>query len=120
MSFGFGVGPAIRSYDDARNRVAVAQAHVRLSLQQLEFTREAYRTALEAHRPAAKKLGKEYDAKQAEYAQAQRDVKTAQAQALALKPAADAEGKRVHERRDARCESPRRVGTAHCNACGAT
>ena len=86
--------PPILKYDAAQQRVYSAQARVGQSLRQLEFTREAYRTALEAHRPTAK-LSKEYDAAQAAYALAQHDVQVDRAQVRALKPAADAAERQV-------------------------
>jgi hypothetical protein len=71
-----GSAPAVVAYNDAKSALRRATVRERSALKQLEIAREAYRTALEAHRPAAA-LGKRYDAAQARYAAARRGLRRA-------------------------------------------
>jgi hypothetical protein len=86
----FGEGPAERKFQAASFRLQRAQALQNATLRQLVLKREAYRTALEAHRPAAK-LAAAYDAAQARYATSQHDVSVARKAVAAASPAAAAE-----------------------------
>jgi hypothetical protein len=90
-------GPATRAWQVAQGRLDGAQVRERRALQRLELRREAYRTALDAHRPAAK-LGRQYDAAQAAYAQARRDLVAARRQVRATAPAAREEERRSSAR----------------------
>jgi hypothetical protein len=86
----FGFGPAEQKLQRASFRLSRAQRSESVALRQLVLKREAYRTALEAHRPAAK-LGSAYDAAQARFAAAQRAVSGARQVVAAARPAAEAE-----------------------------
>ena len=57
--------PAIVREQAAQHRTFRAQSRSRQALQSLELKREAYRTALEAHKPA-KRLEREYNAAQSD------------------------------------------------------
>lgn len=84
----------------ARERVFRAQEEERTALEQLTVAREAYRTELDAGRPALQ-LERVYDDAQAAYATAQRELDLAESDAAALEPAAQAAGQRVAEAQDA-------------------
>ena len=86
--------PAITRQQAAQQRVFQAETQSRQALQNLEVAREAYRTALEAHKPA-QQLEQEYATAQTAYTAAQRDVSRAQAEAAAAAPAADAARRRA-------------------------
>jgi hypothetical protein len=77
----------LRSAEAERSRAQVALASAR---DNLELKREAYRTALEAHRAEARRLGVAYDSARKRFAQARRDVVEAQADVARARPAADA------------------------------
>jgi hypothetical protein len=81
--------PAIVREAEASRRVFAAEQRQRQALQNLELRREAYRTALEAHKPAGR-LEREYNAAQAAYGQAGRDLASARADQRAAAPAAEA------------------------------
>ncbi|MFL5964265.1 MAG: hypothetical protein ACJ757_15385 [Gaiellaceae bacterium] len=82
--------PAITREVAAQQQVFQAQERNRRALQTLELTREAYRTALEAHKPA-QALEAKYNVAQVAYAAAQREVAVARrAAATAAPPAAAA------------------------------
>jgi len=75
----------LRSAEAQLSRAQVAAANAR---DNLELKREAYRTALEAHRPEAARLGVAYDSARKRYARAQRDVRMARARVAEARPAA--------------------------------
>jgi hypothetical protein len=85
-------GPATRRFEVAQSRLMEARARRSAALQKLVLTREAYRTALEAHRPA-KALGAQYDAAQARYAAARTAVAAAAREVAIDRPAADRESR---------------------------
>jgi hypothetical protein len=84
-----GASPAIAREAAAQRRFFAAEARSQRALQNLEVTREAYRTALEAHKPA-QRLEREYNAAQAEYTAAGRELNAARAARAAAAPAAEA------------------------------
>jgi hypothetical protein len=88
--------PAIAREQAAQQRVFRAQSRTGQALQDLEVRREAYRTALEAHKPA-QRLERAYNAAQASYAGAKRELAAAQRDAAAAAPAA-AEARRSAEK----------------------
>jgi uncharacterized membrane protein YidH (DUF202 family) len=96
----FNQSPAIAREQAAEQRIFRAQDRSRTALQDLELRREAYRTALEAHKPAAA-LEQRYSAAQAAYAAAQRDVATARRDAAAAAPAANADRRAAGKKVDA-------------------
>ena len=63
----------------------------------LVLRREAYRTALEAHRAEAKRLGRRYDRAQTAYTQAQRRDSADRQAVLAARPAADRAQRHIDE-----------------------
>ena len=81
--------PAVARDQRAQQRVFRAEDRSRTALQTLELRREAYRTALEARKPAAR-LEREYNAAQAAYAAAQRELAAARRAERAVAPAAEA------------------------------
>jgi uncharacterized membrane protein YidH (DUF202 family) len=81
--------PAIAREFAAQQHVFQAQERSRRALQTLELSREAYRTALEGHKPAQALEGK-YNAAQAAYAAAQREVAVARRAEAVAAPAAGA------------------------------
>ena len=92
--------PAIAREESATQRVFAAEQRQRQALQNLELRREAYRTALEAHKPAAR-LGRQYDAAQAAYEQAGRQLDAAHAEQRAAAPAANAARRNTERKVDA-------------------
>jgi len=90
-------GPAAQREASAQQRASLAQSRVAQSFQNLEVRREAYRTALEAHKPA-QALERRYERAEAAYADAKRDLARARAEAAAAAPAA-AEERSTLERR---------------------
>lgn len=91
---------AIDTYSAAQARVLRAQESERLARDELELRREAYRTALDAARPAGA-LERRYEQAQAAFEQARREAQDARAAADAARPAADdarrAAGRRLQE-----------------------
>jgi len=85
----FAASPAIRRESTAQQHVFQAQERRRTALQDLTLRREAYRTALEAHKPA-QRLEREYNAAQTAYTAAQRQLGAARREAAAAAPAAEA------------------------------
>jgi hypothetical protein len=81
--------PAVARESAARERVFRDESRSRAALQHLVLNREAYRTALEAHKPA-RLLEQRYAASQAAYAAAQKDLAAARREASAAAPAANA------------------------------
>lgn len=81
--------PAVERESTAQQRVFQEQERSRQALQSLELRREAYRTALEAHKPAHQ-LEQQYNAAQAAYDASQRRLAAARRDAAAAAPAAAA------------------------------
>jgi ABC-type multidrug transport system fused ATPase/permease subunit len=90
-------GPASQRLGRATIRENEAEARRSRALENLELTREAYRTALEAHEPAAR-LKARYEAAQRELADADRELASARNEAASLRPAAEREQLRLSER----------------------
>lgn len=97
---------AIRRGTEARQRLFQAQSREQRARRQLEFRREAYRTALDADEPAAG-LRAQYRVAERAYAAAQRERAAAQRAVTAAAPAAAEAGRRqatevtrVEKRRD--------------------
>jgi flagellar biogenesis protein FliO len=84
----------LRSAEAQLSRDQVAAANAR---DNLELKREAYRTALEAHRAEARRLGAAYDSARKRYARAQRDVRMAQADVAEARPAAAAAQRHISQ-----------------------
>lgn len=80
---------AVQRENQARNRLMRASRARTAALGELELRREAYRTALEAHRPAAQ-LGSAYDRAQARLARARREEAAARKAVVEAQPAWDA------------------------------
>lgn len=81
--------PAVEREAAAQQRVFDEQERSRQALQALELRREAYRTALEAHKPAHA-LEQKYNAAQAAYDGSQKRLAAARHDARAAAPAAEA------------------------------
>jgi len=79
----------------AETRFSRAENRRQAALRQLVLSREAYRAALEAHGPSARKLGTAYDAAQARYAASRRAVDAARQAVSAAAPAAQKEGREI-------------------------
>ena len=79
---------AIARENQTQARLGRAQGALAASRDRLELRREAYRTALEAHRAEAARLGRAYDQARAQFAQAQREVTAARVAAMQAQPAA--------------------------------
>ena len=89
--------PAIVREQAATQRLFRAESRSRQALQDLEVSREAYRTALEAHKPT-KRLERAYTAAAAEYAAAKRELNQARAAQASAAPAAQAARQRAEEK----------------------
>ena len=89
--------PAIVREQAADQRVLRAESRNSQALQDLEVRREAYRTALEAHKPT-KQLERAYTAATSEYAAAKRELEQARAARAAAAPAAQAARRRAETR----------------------
>jgi hypothetical protein len=76
----------LRSAESQLSRAQVAAGNAR---DNLELKREAYRTALEAHRAEATRLGVAYDDARKRYARARQDVAQARVDVARAQPAAD-------------------------------
>jgi hypothetical protein len=86
----------------AENRAAQAsRAHAR-ALQNLVQSREAYRTALEAKRPEAARLGQAYDRAQARLSRTERALVDARRETVAAAPAAEAAQRHIDDVQTAR------------------
>ena len=93
----------LRSAQGQLSRAQVAAANAR---DNLELKREAYRTALEAHRAEATRLGVAYDSARKRYAQARQNVVEAKTDVALAQPAANSaerhiaqvQSGRVHKR----------------------
>jgi hypothetical protein len=88
--------PEIERANRARQRVAAASRAEERALGELELRREAYRTALDAGRPAPR-LEQSYLAAQRRYRQAQRERAAAEQELQAAEPAAQAAQRRLSE-----------------------
>jgi len=80
---------AISTANAARQRLFTAEQRARSARSELELSREAYRTALEAHQPSAK-LGARYHQDTAAFEAAQTEVQRARADVRRTAPAASA------------------------------
>ena len=87
---------AIDRSSAANQQLAAAETNLLQAQADLEFRREAYRTALDAGRPAVG-LERQYEAAQDELARAESVVSTAQAEVAATRPAAEAAYQRQAE-----------------------
>jgi hypothetical protein len=95
---------AITRHREANREVAAAERERRSARQQLELRREAYRTALDAGEPAAD-LQAEYEAAQAAFISAAREVKVASAaEARTVAAAGEAEAHAEELRQEAAAE----------------
>jgi hypothetical protein len=81
---------AVDRLQAAQGRLTRADRSVAAAQNELELRREAYRTALEAHRAEAARLGRRYDGARAAFAEAQRRQAAARNAVLAARPAAEA------------------------------
>jgi hypothetical protein len=97
---------AVSRLNTAEERLLHADQAVSTTREELELRREAYRTALEANSPEAKRLGRRYDEERAAFVLAQRRDAAARAAVLAARPAAerarqhiaDTQAGRTHDR----------------------
>ena len=89
--------PAIVREQAATQRLFRAESRSRQALQDLEVSREAYRTALEAHKPT-KRLERAYSAATLEYAAGRRELNRARAAQASAAPAAQAARERAEEK----------------------
>jgi flagellar biogenesis protein FliO len=80
---------AIARLDSARGRLERADTAASAARSELVLRREAYRTALEAHRRGAARLGRRYDAAQVAYAAAKRRQRSDGKAVRTAQPAAD-------------------------------
>jgi hypothetical protein len=87
---------AVARADEARQRLARAETAAQQARQDLELTREAYRTALDAGR-AAPELENAYRDSQHRFDAAQVEAQTARVEAATAQPAADAAYRRASE-----------------------
>jgi flagellar biogenesis protein FliO len=88
---------ALTRQRDAFVRLERAERERRRARANLELRREAYNTALAAHRPEADRLGKVYDRAQVRLAQAGDEVAVARRASAAANPAADAAQRHISE-----------------------
>jgi len=79
---------AVARLNAAQARLTRADSTVAATRNELELRREAYRTALEAHRPEAARLGRRYDRTQTAFANTRQRDAAARAAVLAARPAA--------------------------------
>ncbi len=91
---------AIESHVQANRLVSRAQRDRRVAARRLEFSREAYRTALDANEPSAD-LQAQYEAAQARLAAASKQLTAASATAAQTRPAAMRAKQEVDEQRQA-------------------
>ena len=83
----YGAGPATLRLNRASTRLSQAERQREEALQELELRREAYRTALDARKPAVR-LERAYDAAQARLASAQQEEADARHEVQEVRPAA--------------------------------
>jgi hypothetical protein len=95
---------ALQQERSAEAQVGRAEVAARNARDNLELKREAYRTALEAHRTEAKRLGVAYDSARKRYARARRDLAQARADAARARPAAVAAERHISEIQSGRVE----------------
>jgi hypothetical protein len=95
---------ALKEERSAEAQLARAQVATRNARDNLELKGEAYRTALEAHRAEAKRLGVAYDSARKRHARARRDVVQARAEVARARPAAAAAERRVSQVQNGRIE----------------
>ena len=81
----------------ADQRLAGAQEGVVAARDNLELRREAYRTALEAHRAEAARLGRAYDRARARFSHARQEARSAALAVEQARPAADAAQRHIAE-----------------------
>ncbi len=91
---------AIDRHREAEGATGDARREYRAATRQLEISREAYRTALDAGEPSAE-LQDEYEAAQARFASASRELKAANAVEARTEPAAAEAEAQAIERREA-------------------
>jgi hypothetical protein len=96
----FGQGAATQQLRRAELRLAEARVSENRALRRLVLRREAYRTALEAHRPAAV-LGAAYDGARKAYADAQGSATAARTAVATARPAAEVEQRASASKLDA-------------------
>lgn len=92
---------ALLGLQNAQTQLFEARTEADRALQQLELRREAYRTALDADRPAAR-LEREYRSAARAYEDAQQAIATAEAAAAAAEPAANRASERLGKEREDR------------------
>src|SRR5919106_130826 len=85
---------ALARAEAARERLFPATERERVALEELTFSREAWRTALDANRDAPR-LERAYGEARAAHAEAERALTAAQAELAAVEPAATAAGDRI-------------------------
>jgi hypothetical protein len=85
--------PAVQRFNHAQAQQFATVDQEQGALRRMVLAREAYRTALEAHRSAAASLGRQYDAAQQRYAEAKRNNADARRAYKAAQPAAIAAGR---------------------------
>jgi hypothetical protein len=95
---------ALKEERSAEAQLARAQVATRNARDNLELKGEAYRTALEAHRAEAKRLGVAYDSARKRHARARRDVVQARAEVARARPAAAAAERHVSQVQNGRIE----------------
>jgi hypothetical protein len=88
---------AVDRLQAAQGRLTRADSSVAASQNELELRREAYRTALEARRAEATRLGRRYDAARAAFAESQGRQAAARNAVLAARPAAEAAQRRIDQ-----------------------
>jgi hypothetical protein len=88
---------AVSGLNAAQLRLEHTNIVVSSARDELELRREAYRTALEAHRADASRLGRRYDRAQAAYSQAQRRRAAAEDAVLRARPAAQRAQRHIDE-----------------------
>ena len=88
---------AVARQEAAFGRLARAERGATRALANLNLRREAYNTALAAHRPEADQLGKAYDRAQARLAQTREEAAAARREVAATRPAGDAAQRHIGE-----------------------
>lgn len=88
---------AVERLRGADNRVGRARTAATQAQQDLVQRREAYRTALEAHRAEAARLGRAYDQAQQRVARTQQELAAGQGAERAARPAADAAQRHISQ-----------------------
>lgn len=96
-------GRALRTRNEAQQRLFQAEQRQQRARREVEFRREEFRAAIDADRPAAA-LERRYRDAQTEYAQAQRERRAAGRALTAAQPAATAAQRSVEARMEERRE----------------